>query len=110
MALEADGQRVAYVTQGTSSDMTASLWFTSGRPSAPHQVSKPEAVWVAPVDGAGPPQRVFELPPASGPVASGDPERIVELVWTPDGARLVAITRQAGPPARARRSEASGRR
>jgi hypothetical protein len=65
-------------------------------------VSQPEAVWVAPVDGTTLPIRVFELPSASGPGPSSDPERIVDLVWTPDGARLVAITRQAGPPARAR--------
>jgi hypothetical protein len=103
MALEPAGQRVAYVTPGTSSGMTASLWPTSGRaPTGPQQTSHPEAVWVAPVDGAGPSQRVLELPSASGPVPSSEPERIVDLVWTPDGARLVAITRQAGPPARAR--------
>src|SRR5437870_202727 len=33
---------------------------------------------------------------------SANPEHIVDLVWTPDGSRLVAITRQTGPPARAR--------
>jgi hypothetical protein len=33
---------------------------------------------------------------------SGNPERIVELVWTPRGSLLIAITRQAGPPARSR--------
>src|SRR6202040_2181103 len=30
------------------------------------------------------------------------PEQIVDLVWTPDSGRLVAITHQAGFPARAR--------
>ena len=30
------------------------------------------------------------------------PEQVTDLVWTPDGASLVAITRQSGPPARAR--------
>jgi hypothetical protein len=103
MALEPAGQRVAYVTPGTSSGMTASLWPTSGRaPTGPQPASHPEAVWVAPVDGSEPPTRVFELPSASGPIASSDAERVVDLVWTRDGARLVAITRQAGPPARAR--------
>jgi hypothetical protein len=103
VALEPAGQRVAYVTPGTSSGMTASLWPASGRaPTGPQQASHPEAVWVAPVDGAEPPQRVFELPSASGPVASSDSEHVVDLVWTPDGARLVAITRQGGPPARSR--------
>jgi hypothetical protein len=103
MALEPGGQRVAYVVPGSSSGMTSSLWPTSGRtPTGSQPASLPEAVWVAPVDGAEPPIRVFELPSASGPVPSSDPERIVDLIWTPDGARLVAITRQGGPPARAR--------
>lgn len=103
MALEPDGQRVAYVTAGSSSAVTASLWPTSGRaPTGPQPTSHPEAVWVAPVDGTEAPHRVFELPSASGPIPLSDPERIVDLVWTPDDARLVAITRQAGPPARAR--------
>ncbi|MGI9146160.1 MAG: hypothetical protein ACR2IK_06405 [Chloroflexota bacterium] len=59
-------------------------------------------MWVAPVDEGQPPRRIFDLPSASGPGAASDPERIVDLVWTPDGSRLVAITRQTSPPARAR--------
>src|ERR1044071_3603604 len=38
----------------------------------------------------------------NGPTPGSNAERSVALVWTPDGARLVTITRQAGPPARAR--------
>ena len=66
------------------------------------QESHPEAVWVAPVDGTEPPRRMFELASASTSATTGGPEHIVDLVWMPDGSRLVAITRQAGPPARAR--------
>jgi hypothetical protein len=54
------------------------------------------------LDGSLPPWRIFELPSASGPGPSGDPERVTDVAWTPDGSRLVVITRQAGPPARSR--------
>jgi hypothetical protein len=48
---------------------------------------------------------VFDLPGGTGTTSSlpsTSAERIVELTWTPDGSRLVVITRQAGPPLRAR--------
>jgi len=53
------------------------------------------------MDG-GRPRRVFELPRVRSPGTSADSEHIVALVWTPGGSALVAITRQSGPPARAR--------
>jgi len=60
-------------------------------------------VWVAALDGGGqPPRRIFELPSVGRPATSADPEHVVDLVWTPDRSWLVAITRQTGPPARAR--------
>src|SRR5947209_20548197 len=45
---------------------------------------------------------IHGLASASTPATTGGPEHIVDLVWTPDGSRLVAITRQTGSPARAR--------
>ncbi|HLB78622.1 MAG TPA: hypothetical protein VJO72_16455 [Candidatus Dormibacteraeota bacterium] len=59
-------------------------------------------MWVAPLDGTEQSRRIFELPAAGGPGPAGDPERIVDVVWTPDGSPLTAITRQSGPPARSR--------
>jgi hypothetical protein len=98
------GEQVAYVTPGSSAAVTTSLWPVSASTSAaPRQERHPEAVWMAPLDGTAPPRRIFELASAGGaPATTGAPEHIVDLVWTPDGLRLVAITRQAGPPARAR--------
>ena len=46
---------------------------------------------------------MFELPSLSAPsLETGSAEHIVDILWTPDGARLVVITRQPGPPLRAR--------
>ncbi len=103
MVLAPDGEQVAYVTPGSSSAVTASRWPINGTtPAAPQKESQPESVWVAPLDGTEPRRRIFELPSAGVPVVSGSPERIVDVVWTPDGSRLIAITRQTGPPARSR--------
>ena len=103
MVLAPGGQQVAYVTPGSASAVTASLWPINGRaPTAQHQESRAESVWVAPLDGTEPSRRIFELPSAGGPGPASDPERIVDVVWTPDGSRLTAITRQSGPPARSR--------
>jgi len=103
MVLAPDGEQVAYVTPGSSAAVTAGLWLVHANASAaPRQESHPEAVWAAPVDGIGLPRRIFEVASHSTPATSGGSEHIVDLVWVPDGSRLVAITRQAGPPARAR--------
>jgi len=103
MVAAPDGEQVAYVTPGSSSAVTASLWpLNATTPAAPQKESQPESVWVAPLDGPERPRRIFELPSAGGPVVSGSPERVVDVVWTPDGSRLIAITRQTGPPARSR--------
>jgi hypothetical protein len=103
MVLAPNDDQVAYVTPGSSSAVTASLWpVTGSAAAAPPQTVHPESVWVAPLDAGQPPRRVFELSTAGAPATSGNPEHIVDLVWTPDGSELVAITRQPGPPARAR--------
>jgi hypothetical protein len=57
---------------------------------------------MTPLDGTGPPRRMFELASASALATTGGPEHIVDLVWVPDRSRLVAVMRQTGPPARAR--------
>ena len=68
MVLAPDGERVAYVTPGSSAAVTASLWPVNASTStAPRQEAHPEAVWVAPLDGIGPPRRIFELASASTP-------------------------------------------
>ena len=102
MVMAPGGDRVALVTPASSAPVTTAGWRTD---TASPQASRPETVWVAALDGDGPLRSVFELPSVSTPAARAgttDPERIASLVWTPDGARLVAITRQSGPPARAR--------
>jgi len=103
VVLAPDDEQVAYVTPGSASNLSASLWPVNGNtPARPQNETHAEAVWLAPLDGSQPPRRIFELPSASGPGAANDLERIVDLVWTPDGSQLVTITRQAGTPARSR--------
>ncbi|MGI9149250.1 MAG: PEGA domain-containing protein [Chloroflexota bacterium] len=103
MILAPDGEQAAYVRPGSSPAVTASLWPVNGNTSAGTvQRSHSETVWQVPLDGSLPPRRIFELPSASGPGPSSDPERIVDLAWTPDGSRLVVITRQTGQPTRTR--------
>ena len=46
-------------------------------------------------------RKLFELPHTLGTPAT-DTEQLVDLVWTPDNAHLVAITRLADKPARSR--------
>jgi len=102
MVMAPGGDQVALVTPASSPPVTTAGWRTD---TASPEVSRPETVWVAALDGDRPPRSVFELPSVSTPTTlapTADPERIASLVWTPDGARLVAITRQSGPPARAR--------
>jgi hypothetical protein len=83
--------------------VSTSLWSPSGSLATRlQQERRAEAVWVAPLDESRPPRRIFDIPPASRPGAASDPERIVDLTCTPDWSRLVAITRQVGPPARSR--------
>jgi hypothetical protein len=103
LVLSPDGGQVAYVKPGSSSALTNTGWPTgASAATAPPKASQPESVWVVPLDGDQPPRRIFELSSVSTPATTADPEHIVDLVWTPEGARLVAITRQTGPPARAR--------
>ena len=96
-----DGRYVAYVVPA-SAPLTASLWPASpSSPSDAKRAPEPETVWVAPADNSAPPDQVLTLPMPHAPI-SASPEQVTDLVWTPDGASLVAITRQSGPPARAR--------
>lgn len=102
LALAPGGGQVAYVTPGSTQAATAAGWPTGGRAAiATPQASLPESVWVASLDGGRPPRRIFKLFPVSRPATAVESEHIVALVWTPDGSRLVAITRQPGPPPRA---------
>ncbi|MBV9355413.1 MAG: PEGA domain-containing protein, partial [Chloroflexi bacterium] len=99
MVLAPDGDQVAYVTPGSASTVTATGWSLDGGATSAHpQTDEPETVWVAPLDDSQPPRRIFYLPPAT----AADAEHVVDLVWTPDGSRVVAITRRAGPPVRSR--------
>jgi hypothetical protein len=103
IAMAPDADLVAYVKPGTSRALSASLWPADGTVTGPpERVVEQESVWVAPLDGSEGPWRIFELPPRSGPGAAVDPERIVDLAWTPDESRVVAITRQPGTPLRSR--------
>jgi len=106
MAVAPDDDQVAYVVPGSSATTTASGWsITSNNPSsgATPQASRPESIWLAPLDPSQPPRHVFDLPSIAAPsLETGSPEHVVELLWTPDKKRLVVITRQPGPPLRAR--------
>jgi hypothetical protein len=106
LSLSPADDQLAYVTPGTAADVTAAGWSSTQGPSsaAPHE-AQPESVWLAPLDARQPPRRIFQLPSATTPATAAstvDPEHIVDLVWTPDGAQVIAITRQAGPPVRSR--------
>jgi len=101
VALAPDGRQVAYVTAGAKP--STSLWPAAGSgPVASPQDDRPETVWIAPLDGSSAPRPMLEL---DKPVTRGfgaDAEHIVDLVWTPDGTRLVAVSRQGGSPTRTR--------
>jgi len=101
VALAPDGQRVAYVTAGAA--QSTSLWPANGTGPIPsRQNGRSDTVWIAPLDGSSAPRPMFEL---DAPITQGfgrDAEHIVDLVWTPDGTRLVAVSRQGGTPTRTR--------
>jgi hypothetical protein len=103
MTLSPDGNHVAYARPGSSTAVTRSQWPVASNTSVatPPEI-RPEAVWLKPLDGGLAPRRIFELPSARSPLASSVPERITGVTWTPDGTRLVVISRQAGPPVRSR--------
>ena len=97
VALAPDGREVAYVTAGASRRRASGrqpevdLWLY-------RKTTCPETVWIAPLDGSSAPRPMLEL---DAPVTRGfgaDAEHIVDLVWTPDGTRLVAVSRQGGLP------------
>jgi hypothetical protein len=98
IVLAPSGDQVAYVEPSSSPPTTVSGWSTIANTSPRESV--PESVWVAAIDGSTRPRRILELPSVSGPTSN--PEHVVDLAWTQDGSRLVAITRQTGPPVRAR--------
>jgi hypothetical protein len=100
VALAPDGQKVAYLVQG-SAGVSASLWPASGSATVRGAASRPAGVWLTTRDNSPPPRKLFELPHVVG-TSAADTEQLVDLVWTPDSAHLVAITRLAGTPARSR--------
>jgi hypothetical protein len=100
VALAPDGQKVAYLVQG-SAGISASLWPASGSTPVRGSASRPATVWLTTRDNGPPPRKLFELPHMVGTSAT-DTEQLVDLVWSPDSAHLVAITRLAGNPARSR--------
>ena len=100
VALAPDGQQVAYLVQGFGG-VSASLWPASGSAPVRGAASRPAGVWLTTRDNSPPPRKLFELPHVVG-TSAADTEQLVDLVWTPDSAHLVAITRLAGTPARSR--------
>jgi len=122
IVLAPDGEQVAYVKPGDSSDLSASLWPKTGSATARQQQElQAESVWLAPLDGSQQARRIFTLPSESGPAAPSAPERIVDLMWTPDRfaagsdhapgrhARTVArVRRERSQLGGARRSPRSG--
>jgi PEGA domain len=100
--LAPSGRDLAYVTPGAASAVTASLWPTAGAaPNTPSRDQQPEAIWLAFADARGA-WRIFDLDSGTRLDARGDPEHVVDLLWTPDSANLVVITRRSGPPVRSR--------
>jgi hypothetical protein len=104
IAASPDDDHVAYVRSGTHAPVTATGWQVSGTSTSGAATPRPEpdSVWVASTRSSQPPRRLFELPTTGSPAVAPDAERIVDLVWTPDGSRLVAIAREPGPPVRTR--------
>jgi PEGA domain len=105
MVLAPDGDQVAYVTPGSAAPVTATGWSMAGSSattvSSQSEKAQPETVWVSSLDGSQP-RRIFELPLVSTPATPAGAEHVVDLAWTPDASRPVAITRQPGPPVRSR--------
>jgi hypothetical protein len=101
VTLAPGGRQVAYVVEG-SPVVSTSLWPTA-MPNGPARgvASAAPAVWLTTLDGSARARRVFELPHAAS-TAAMNAERLIDLVWNPDSAHLVAITRLDGSPARAR--------
>ena len=96
VALAPDGEQLAYVTAG-------SFTFAPSNVS-PRPDDSADAVWLVPLDGSRAPRRLWTV---DAPVNQGfgvGAERIVDLVWTPDSTRLVAISRLGGTPTRTRLS------
>jgi hypothetical protein len=102
MSVAPDDDRLAYVRTGSSPPVTATGWSPGAIANATTQRAEPDSVWVASPGSNVPSRKVFELPVADPSSTHGTPERIADLIWSPDGSQLVAVTRQAGPPARAR--------
>jgi len=100
VTLAPDGQQVAYLVQG-SAGVSASLWPATGTTPSRETAGRPAAVWLTTRDGSASPRELFELPDAVRASASNT-EHLVDLVWTPDSAHLVAVTRLDGNPARSR--------
>jgi hypothetical protein len=100
VALAPDGQQMAYFVPG-SAGASASLWPATTSTPSRETASRPAAVWLTTRDSGVPPRKLFELPRLIGASGSAT-EHLVDLVWTPDSAHLVAITRLDGNPARAR--------
>jgi hypothetical protein len=93
VALAPDGGHVAYVTPGSSANLSAGLWPTIGSPSTRPHEARADVAWVAPLDESQPPRRVLEISYITQHNSAGQSERIVDVVWAPGGSRLVAITR-----------------
>jgi hypothetical protein len=104
LAASPDDDHVAFVRSGTHAPATATGWQVSSTNTAgaTPQPLEPDSVWVASTRSSQPPRRLFELPTMGNPAVAPSAERIVDLVWTPDGSRLVAIAREPGPPVRTR--------
>ena len=72
MAVSADGQRVAYVVQSGASSFQAT----------------PSELWVAPSSGGSTGQKIYTAEHAD------QPERFVDVSWSPDGAHLLLASQR----------------
>src|SRR5262245_37993216 len=81
---------------------TVSSWPTTLAVTSTAVRQQSEAIWVAATGKGEEPQRLLTLEAGTPAGGRADPEHVVELVWAPDSAHLVAITRRAGPPVRSR--------
>jgi hypothetical protein len=96
-ALAPDGKQVAYATGGSGT--TNSVWPTTPTAVRPDSIAPAlPSVRVSNVDGTNA-HTAVELARAPGS-SSSDTERVTDLVWTPDGERLVIVIRTNGTPAR----------
>jgi PEGA domain len=99
LALAPGGQTVAYATDATPT--SPSRWSSIAAGSSADQTAAMPTVWIRSVGSAQGGRQVFAIDRRRDAPKTND-EHITDLIWTPDGQRLVVITRTDSTPVRSR--------